>query len=157
LKVVAYLILFFYGGVVDAPFVEAKSLQVSPPAYYWRIKTPGSLAQLPVPVKVTNDSFKSRSYTVRFKTAAEIGAKDEPGFKTLSRKDWLSTSAVEFTLEPGKSGGPKVFALIPDQPENYGKKWLVYLQIKEKPPRNDQFALACYPKIYLEVPWKKKK
>ncbi|MFH1389277.1 MAG: hypothetical protein ABIH56_00905 [Candidatus Margulisiibacteriota bacterium] len=135
----------------------AKGLQVSPSVFHWQVKAVGKLTKLPIPVKVTNQSRIRRTYLASFRSAQEIGAKEEPGFRPLRNREWLSASVSEFTLDPGQSGGPTIFALIPDRPENYGGKWLIYLQIKERPPRDDQFALACYPKIYLEVPWKKKK
>ncbi|MBU0630272.1 MAG: hypothetical protein KKC80_05070 [Candidatus Margulisbacteria bacterium] len=135
----------------------AKGLEASPAVFHWRVKTLGKLVKLPLPIKVTNHSRLRRTYQVSFRSAHEIGAKDEPGYKPIRRKEWLSASVSEFILNPGQSGGPAIFALIPDQPENYGGKWLVYLQIKERPPGGDQFALACYTKIYLDVLWKKTK
>ena len=135
----------------------AKGLEVSPPSYLWRVEALGVKVEMPIPVKIINHSGRRRAFTLQAKTPTEINTKVDKGFEEIPDTAWVAFETAEVEVLPEDMKKVKVYMNIPKENENFGQWWMLYIEVKEKPPRGDRFALACYPKIYLATPlWRKR-
>ena len=127
----------------------AKGLEVSPSSYHWRVDGSGKRMEMAVPIKIVNRSARKRIYTVRARTPAEINVKADHGFGGRIGTDWVAFETAEVEVLPETAKTVKVFMAIP--PPNYrkGEQGMFYVEVKERPPRNDRFALAAYLKMYV--------
>jgi hypothetical protein len=126
----------------------AKELAVTPSVLYWRVASFGQEVKMPALVKIHNRSSRRRLYSLKAMTPEQINAKVDPGYEPILDPGWVVFQKDEVEVLPDIAKEVAVFINIPEHHKD--KSWLFYIEVKEKPPAGDKFALACYPKIYVK-------
>jgi hypothetical protein len=147
------LIIFM---ILSAGIVFAKGLKVAPPSYKWENVMLGEKAEMPVLLKIINDSDKKTVYSLSVKATKEVNAKLKEGFEELPDIEWVSFEYKDIEILPKETKKNKVYLEIPIKDEYFGKSWMFYIEVKEKTKKTEKFALACYPVIYVQTVNKEK-
>ena len=142
------VVLLISCWMLAANFAFAKELAVTPSMLYWEVSRFGQEVKMPAAVKIHNRSSRKRLYTLSARTPQQINAKVEPGYEPILDPSWVVFQKDEVEVLPDIAKEVAVFINIPEH--HKGKSWVFYIEVKEKPPAGDKFALACYPKIYVK-------
>jgi len=130
--------------------VGSKGLEVAPPLCRFNVQA-GIYSELPVPIRIFNNSSIARTYILQAKTPAAINTAIDQGFEEVLDTSWVAFETSELDVLPQTTSEVSVYINVPKRPENLGRNWMFYIEVLEKPPPGDRFALACYPKIYLKT------
>lgn len=128
----------------------AKGLEVFPPLCRFNVQA-GIKSELPVPIEIFNNSSTVRTYTLQAKTPSSVNAEVDPGFEEILETIWVVFETSELDVMPQTTSEVRVFITVPKESNNLGRNWMFYIEVLEKPPPGDRFALACYPKIYVKT------
>jgi len=131
--------------------LSGRSLEVSPAEYRWQAECTAARQEMPQVISVFNSSEKTKDYSVKVKEIKALKAEEEKGFKELPDASWVSFEPDNFSAAPGEKKTVKVFLKAPEEKLDPGATWLFYAEVREKPGKGESIALACYPKIYIEV------
>ena len=131
--------------------LSGRSLEVSPAECRWQAESKAAKQEMPRVISVFNSSEKTKDYSVKVKEMKALKAEEEKGFKELPDASWVSFEPDTFSAGPGEKKTVKVFLEVPEEKLDPGATWLFYAEIREKPVKGDSIALACYPKIYVEM------
>ena len=131
--------------------LSGRSLEVSPAEYRWQAECTAARQEMPQVISVFNSSEKTKDYSVKVKEMKALKAEEEKGFKELPDASWVSFEPDNFSAAPGEKKTVKVFLKAPEEKLDPGATWLFYAEVREKPGKGESIALACYPKIYIEV------
>ena len=131
--------------------LSGRSLEVSPAECRWQAESKAVRQEMPQVISVFNSSEKTKDYSVKVKEMKALKAEEEKGYKELPDASWVSFEPDNFSAAPGEKKTVKVFLNVPEEKLDPGATWLFYAEVRERPAKDESIALACYPKIYIEM------
>lgn len=149
------LFFIFSFGFLSYAQDGSKGMAVEPGEMVLSGIVPGTTYDLAVRgdqyLTIFNESDKDCLFSLVPAIGSDYGLKLKNGYQDIPDPTWLILEKTQIKVAANSCEKIKMKVLIPDQENNYAKKWRVIVVITAVPDKADTIGLRLTPAYYLET------
>ncbi|MFH1095958.1 MAG: hypothetical protein V1749_00420 [Candidatus Desantisbacteria bacterium] len=111
----------------------------------------GRQYEVSVPLTIINYGQDEQRYVLSTIKPSTMGADIETGYIEIPDEHWFYFATETTTIKPGDFGQVRMYINIPNEEGYYNQHWVVGFRVATDSGTQSSFALALYPKYWIET------